>query len=135
VRLSTVHSLNRRSIEINPGVDNQQWVVIVDDIVVHGNTIEVLLQQRFEEHIFFFGGSLLLLDCKLVQQNLVVPSVEVVEKLELIVLLSLETFNFLDANLGLVFHTQVLRVIERLDLLLFGFKLSAELCCFQNFLS
>jgi hypothetical protein len=89
-----VHSLYWWSIKIDLGVDNQERIVRIEHIVVDTHTIQILLQETLEEHVFFLKGSFLLLDGKLIQQNFVVTLVKVIQKLEFVVLLLFHTINF-----------------------------------------
>ena len=57
---------NRRSVEINLVVDNQQWVVCIEHVVVDRHSIQVLLQQILEEEVFLLKRRLLFLNGQLV---------------------------------------------------------------------
>ena len=57
---------NRRSVEINLVVDNQQRVVCVEHVVVDRHSIQVLLQQVLEEKVFLLKRRLLFLNGQLV---------------------------------------------------------------------
>lgn len=102
-----IHPFNRRSVEIDLRVDDEQRVVRVDDVIVDAHTIQVLLQQTLEEHVLFFKSGLLFLDGKFVEQDLVVPLVEIVEQLELVVLSLFHSLDFFDGNLGDVIESDL----------------------------
>jgi len=55
-----IHSFNRWSVKIDLGVDNEERIVGIDDIIIDTNTIKILLQERLEEHVFFLECGLLL---------------------------------------------------------------------------
>jgi len=57
---------NRRSVEINLVVDNQQRVVCIEHVVVDRHSIQVLLQQILEEEVFLLKRRLLFLNGQLV---------------------------------------------------------------------
>jgi len=57
---------NRRSVEINLVVDNQQRIVCVEHVVVDRHSIQVLLQQILEEEVFLLKRRLLFLNGQLV---------------------------------------------------------------------
>jgi len=59
MRLS-FHLLNRWSIQIDLGINNQQRVIAIQDIIINRHPIKVLFQQAFEKHIFFFQRGFLL---------------------------------------------------------------------------
>ena len=121
----SVHSLDWWSVKINFGVDNQQWIAGVKDVIVDTNTVKILLEERLEEHILFFESCLLLFNSKLIEKDFVVSLVEVIKELELIVLGFLHAFNLLDVYVWNLFHLNFVTLIERKDLFLFGFKFSA----------
>ena len=116
---------NRRPVEVDLVVDNEQRVVVVDNIVVHAHTIQVLLEQILEEQVLFLEGSLLLLDGQLVEVDLVETLVEIVKHFEFVLRIAVETADFFNLELGLGLTVWV-RLVERQDLFLFGFKFSAE---------
>jgi hypothetical protein len=74
--VSTRVSDDGRSVESKLVVDNQEWVAVVNNIVVNTNTIEVLLQEVLEEGVFLLESGLLLLDGELIEEDLVVALVE-----------------------------------------------------------
>ena len=82
---STIFHDDRRPVEVDAVIDDEKRVVVVDDIVVDTDTIQVLLQQVLEEEVLLLKSSLLLLDSKLIEVNLVVALVEVVKLLEFVV--------------------------------------------------
>ena len=92
----TIFHDDRRPVEVDAVIDYEKRVVVVDDIVVDTDTIQVLLQQVFEEEVLFLESCLLLLDGKLIEVNLVVALVEVVKLLELVVGFLLDTEDLLD---------------------------------------
>ena len=57
---------NRRSVEINLVVDNQQRIVCIEHVVVDRHSIQVLLQQILEEKVFLLKRRLLFLNGQLV---------------------------------------------------------------------
>lgn len=40
-----------RPVQVDTVVDNEERIVVVDDIVIHADTIQVLLQQVLEEEV------------------------------------------------------------------------------------
>ena len=121
----SVHSLDWWSVKINFGVDNQQWIAGIKNIIVDTHAVKILLEERLEEHILFFESCLLLFNSKLIEKDFVVSLVEVIKELELIVLGFLHAFNLLDVYVWNLFHLNFVTLIERKDLFLFGFKFSA----------
>jgi len=117
---------NWRPIKVNLGVDNKKRIVGVNDIVVYTDTIQILFQKTLEEHVFFLESSLLLLNGKLVEEDFVVSFVEIIEKLEFIVLVLFNTFDFFNIDIRNFFKCDFITLIERQDFLLFGFELSAK---------
>lgn len=133
------HSLDGRAIEVNLVVNDKERVVGIHHVVVDTDTIQILLQQTLEEHVLLLQCSLLFVDGKSVKEDLVEAFVELVEKLELVILLLLEAFNsfygdlretFLGASCGIG-----VTLIERQYLLLLSLELAAEFCSLENFLS
>ena len=116
----TIHSFDRWSVEVNLRVNDEQWVARIEDVIVNTDTVEILLQERLEEHVFFLKSSLLLLNSKLIEEDLVVSLVEVIKKLELVVLGLLHTFNLLDVDVWNLFHLDLVTLIEWENLLFFG---------------
>ena len=57
---------NRRSVEINLVVDNEQGIVCIEHVVVDRHSIQVLLQQVLEEKVFLLKRRLLFLNGQLV---------------------------------------------------------------------
>jgi hypothetical protein len=90
---------NRRSVEIDLVVDDEKRVVSINDVVVNRNTIQVLFKKVFEEHILLIESGLLLLDCQLVEVNLIVAFVEVVEHFEFIEGVLVKTSDLLDFHI------------------------------------
>ena len=122
---------NRRSVEVDLVVDDEQRIVVVDNIVVHAHTVQVLLEQILEEEVLFLEGSLLLLDSKLVEMDLVETLVEIVEHLEFVLRIGIKSMDLL--NLCLRFGLTVrVRLIEWQDFFLFGFKFPAEFSCLED---
>ena len=134
VRLS-IHSFNRWSVKIDLGVDDEERVVGVDDIVVHTDTIKVLLQEGLEEHVLFLKSCLLLLNCQLVKEYLVVSFVEVVQQLEFIVSVLLHTFNLFNVDVRNFLKCNLITLVEWQNFFFLCFKLSAKLSCLQNLFS
>ena len=130
--LLAVHSLHRWSIQVDLRVNDEKWVIGVDDIVVDTYTIEILLQQRLEEHVLFLEGGLLLLDSKLVEKDFVVSLVEVVQELELVVGVLFHSIDLLDWDIWSLFKGDFVTLVEWKYLLLFGFKFSAKLGCLED---
>ena len=122
MRHTTFHSFNRRSVQIDLGVDDEQRVVCIDDIVVDTDTIQILFQKTLEEHVFLLKGCFLLFDGHLVQEDLVVSLVETIQQLEFIVGLSWKPLNPLNMNIVLIiFQTNLITLIERKNFLFFSF--------------
>ena len=116
-----VHSFDRRSIEIDLRVDYKQRVIGVEHIIVDADSVEILLEETLEEHILFLKSSLLLLNRQFVQEHLVVSLIEVVEELELVVFLLLDSFDSLHCDVGDVFlHRDLLLLVEGEHLLFLG---------------
>jgi hypothetical protein len=59
MRLS-FHLLNRWSIQIDLGINNQQRVIAIQDIIINRHPIKILFQQAFKKQIFFFQRGFLL---------------------------------------------------------------------------
>jgi len=87
---------DRRTVQVNAVVDDQERVIVVDDIIVHADTIQVLLQQVFEEEVLLLQSRLLLLNGELVEMHLVVALVEAVQLLELVVGAGANALNLLN---------------------------------------
>ena len=75
---------NRGSVEVDLVVDDEQRVVRVNNVVVDGYAIEVLLEQVLEEQVLLLESGLLFFDGQFVELDLVVTLVEVVETFELV---------------------------------------------------
>ena len=131
---STLFHHNRRTVQVDAVVHNQQWVVVVDHVVVYTHAVQVLLEQVLEEQVLFLKGGLLLLDGELVEVDLVVTLVEVVELLELVVAARVDTDDLFDHLLGLFLGIRI-GLVEREDLFFLGLKLTTELCCLQDTLT
>jgi hypothetical protein len=72
-------SLHRGAIKVDLVVYNEKRVVGIHDIVVDTDTIQVLLQKTLEEHVFLLQCSLLLINSKPIEENLVETFVELIE--------------------------------------------------------
>ena len=134
-----VEAFDGRAIKVDLIVHNQERIVCIHHIVVHTHTIQVLLQQRLKEHVLFLQCGLLLLDGELVEQDLIETLVELIEQLELVVLLLLETLDPLNRNLGEAFLGTTsgvgVTLVEGKHLLLLGLQFAAELGCLQDLLA
>ena len=73
--------------DLNTIVDNEKRVVCSQHLVVQGNSVQVLFQQRFQHLVVLSQSFLLLFDCQKVQQHLVVSFEEIVQVLEFFVFL------------------------------------------------
>lgn len=51
---AVVHSLDGGSVQVDSVVDDEEGVVVVHDVVVHADSVEVLLEERLEEHVLLF---------------------------------------------------------------------------------
>jgi len=109
----TLCLFNWRPVKVNLRVDNEKRVVSVDDIVVDTDTIQVLFQQTLEEHILFLKSSLLFFNGKLIEEDFVVSFVEIIKKLEFVVLVLFDTFDLLDVDIGYLFKSNFVTLIER----------------------
>ena len=98
-------------VQVDAVVNNQERVVVVDDIVVHADAIQVLLQQVLEEEVLLLKGRLLLLDGQFVQVHLVVALVEVVQLLEFVVAVWVNTNDLFDHLVRLLLSVRV-RLVE-----------------------
>lgn len=78
--------LDRLLRKLDSVVDNEQRIIRTQDLVVKGNSIQVLLQERFEHLVVFYQGFFLFLDCQAIEQDFVVSFEEVVQVFELFVL-------------------------------------------------
>ena len=125
---------HRRPVEVDAVVDHQQRIVVVDDVVVHTDTIQVLLQQVFEEEILLLKSSLLLLDGEFVKVHLVVTLVEVVKLLEFVVGVRVDSDDLVDLLVRLLLGIWV-RLVEREDLFFFSLKLAAQFCRLEDALA
>ena len=116
---------DRRPVQVDTVVDDEQRVVVVDDVVVDTDAIQVLLEQVLEEEVFLLKRGLLLLNRQLVQVNLVVALVEVVQLLELVVGVRIDADNLFDHLVGLLLSIRV-RLVERKHFFLLRLKLAAQ---------
>ena len=132
---NTIHSFDWWSVKIDFGVNDQQWIAGVKNVIVDTDTIKILLEERLEEHVLFFECGFLLFDGKLVEENLIVSLVEVIKKLELIVLGFLHSLDLLNINIWNLFHLDFITLVEWKNLLFLSLKFSAELSCLKNLLS
>ena len=123
-----------RPVQVDAVVDNEEGIVVVDDIIVHADTIQVLLQQVLEEQVLLLKSSLLLLDGQLVQVHLVVALVEVVKLLELIVGVWIYTNYLLDSLLRILLSVRV-RLVEGKHLFFLSFQFTAKLSCLEDTLT
>ena len=120
-----------RPVQVDTVVDDQERVIVVDNIVVDTDTVQVLLQQVLEEEVLLLEGRLLLLDGQLVQVNLVVALVKVVQLLELVVSVRVDTEDLFDHLVGLLLGIWV-RLIEGKHLLLLSLELTTKLSRLQD---
>ena len=124
-RGSAIFHHDRRPVQVDAVVDDQQRIVVVDDIVVDTDAIQVLLEQVLEEEVFLLKGRLLLLNRQLVQVHLVVALVEVIQLLELVVCVRVDADNLFYDLVGLLLSIWV-RLVERKHLFLLSLELAAE---------
>ena len=99
---------NWGSVQVDLVVDDQERVVRIHNVIVNGDTVQVLLKQVLEEKVLFLQSRLLLLDGQLVKVDFVEPLVEVVEHLELLESGGLvQTRNLLNVDVGLIHRVRV----------------------------
>ena len=99
---------NWGSVQVDLVVDDQERVVRIHNVIVNGDTVQVLLKQVLEEKVLFLQSRLLLLDGQLVKVDFVEPLVEVVEHLELLESGGLvQTRNLLNVDVGLIYRVRV----------------------------
>jgi len=99
---------NWGSVQVYLVVDDQKGVVRVHNIIVNGDTVQVLLKQILEEKVLFLQSRLLLFDGQLVKVDFVEPLVEVVEHLELLESGGLvQTRNLLNVDVRLIHRVRV----------------------------
>jgi hypothetical protein len=122
--VSAILSHNWWSVQVDLVVDNQKWVWISDHIVVNAYTVEVLLKQVLEEHVFLLQSTFLLFDSELIKLDLVKSLVEIVKSLVGFVGLVVETLNFLDSLVRIVQNIRI-RLVKRKNFLFLSLKLSA----------
>ena len=122
--VSAILSHNWWSVQVDLVVDNQKWVWISDHIVVNAYTVEVLLKQVLEEHVFLLQSTFVLLDSELIKLDLVKSLVEIVKSLVGFVGLVVETLNFLDSLVRIVQNIRI-RLVKRKNFLFLSLKLSA----------
>ena len=109
---------NWGSVQVDLVVDDQERVVSIHNVIVNGDTVQVLLQQILEEQVLFLQSRFLLLDRQLVKVDLVEPLVEVVEHLKLLESGGLvQTRNLLNVDVGLI-HSVRVALVEGQHLLL-----------------
>ena len=77
----------------------------------------------------------MLLNCKLVQQDLVISLIEVVQKLKFVIHSSSHAFDLFDLKIWNFLGKLITLLIERQNFLFLRFKFSTELSSFQNFLA
>ena len=130
-----IEPLHRRPVQVDLVVDDQQRVARVHHVVVDADSVEVLLQQTLEEHVFFFERRLLLVDGHLVQKHFVVAFEEVVQRLELIVHSLVESVDLVQFVLRLVFYCVGLGLVKGQDFLSLGLEFAAELGRLEYFLA
>jgi len=99
-----VHFFDRRSVEVDFGVDNKERIVSVDDIIINTDTIKVLFEERFEKHVLFLQGCFLLFNGKLVKENLIKALIKVVHQLKLIVPAFFHSFNLFNVDIRHLLH-------------------------------
>ena len=133
-RGSAVFHHDRRPVQVDTVVDDEQRVVVVDDVVVDTDAIQVLLEQVLEEEVFLLKRGLLLLNRQLVQVNLVVALVEVVQLLELVVGVRIDADNLFDHLVGLLLSIRV-RLVEGKHFFLLRLKLAAQLSRLEDTLA
>ena len=122
---------NRRSVQVDLVVHNEQRIVVVDHIIVDAHTVKILLQQILKEQVLLLKGGFLFLNCQLVEVHFVEALVEVVKQLEFVLRLITESSNLLNLDFTLYLTVRVW-LIERQDLLFLSFELSAKFCSFEN---
>ena len=122
---------NRRTVQVHAVVNDQERVVVVDNIVVHTDTIQVLLEQVLEEEVLLLEGSLLLLDGQLVEVDFVVTLVEAVQLSELVIGVWVDTNDLLNHLVRLFLGIWV-RLVEWKHLFFLSLELTAELSCLED---
>ena len=123
-----------RTVEVDLVVNDQERVVGVEDIVVNGHTIQVLLEEVLEEQVLLLEGGLLLLNGELVKVDLVVTFVEIVELLELVVRFLVHAGNLLDAHLGFD-HAVRVGLVEGKYLFFLSLEFTAEFGSLEDLFS
>ena len=106
-RVGAILHNHGRSVQIDTVVDHQQRVVVVDNVVVHTDTIQVLLEQVLEEQVLLLESGLLLLDCQFIKVDLVITLVKVVKLLEFVVGVWVYAENLLDLLLRFLLSIRV----------------------------
>ena len=98
---------NRRSVQVDLVVHNEQRIVVVDHIVVDAHTVKILLQQILKEQVFLLKGGFLFLNSQLVEVHFIEALVEVVKQLEFILRVITESSNLLNLDLTLYLTVRV----------------------------
>ena len=98
---------NRRSVQVDLVVHNEQRIVVVDHIIVDAHTVKILLQQILKEQVFLLKGGFLFLNSQLVEVHFIEALVEVVEQLEFILRVITESSNLLNLDLTLYLTVRV----------------------------
>lgn len=121
-------------VEVHAIIDHEQRVVVVNDIIIDTDTIQVLLQQVLKEEVLLLECRLLFLDSELVKMDLVIALIEVIKLLEFVVGVRIDAHNLFNPLIRLLLCVRV-RLVERQDLFLLSFKLTAEFCSLEDALS
>lgn len=92
--------LDRLLGEVDAVVDNKERVVGLEDFVVEGDAVEIVLEERLQHLVVLAECFLLLLDGQSVQLHLIVSFKEVVQVLELLILLRCQLLELVPHLLG-----------------------------------
>ena len=112
--------------DVNFVVDDEKGVVVFQHIVIEGDSIQVLLEKRLKKVIVLLEGLLLLFNGQLIEQNLIVPLIEV---LEVVVLFDLGRLEFVEVFPEVFGNLTVIdgAFVEGQNFFLLGFESPAEL--------
>ena len=123
-----------RTVEVDLVVDNEEGVVGVEDVVVDGDTIKVLLEKVLEEEVLLLEGCFLLLDGQLVEVDLVITLVKAIQLLELVIGVGINSDDFLNHLVRLLLGIRV-GLVEGKHLLFLSLELTAKLSCLKDALT
>ena len=125
---------DRRSVQVHAVINDQERVVVVNNVVVHTDTIQVLLEQVLEEEVLLLEGCFLLLDGQLVEVDLVITLVKAIQLLELVIGVGINSDDFLNHLVRLLLGIRV-RLVEGKHLLFLSLELTAKLSCLKDALT